>query len=281
MEKISRNLGPKFRKIRKEKGFTLEKASSGIISSPTLSRWETGKQDIRFAVCYKLLKRLGISIDALGISQNNTPKMIDKITLLYINNNTDDLAKLSKKLLANYSDNKNVDNLLVAATACNFYLDLSGIDLTDGTFKAKLILEISKIDDEYRSDTDIDLFTNSQLLLKPQKIYDFAQILISRAFTLSVVPQLYSRPILNAVWALIQKKSPQYARKLLKDINRLNLSPFDDLEYHRKKFLGLLLDYIDDLDESKVTNYLSNSNIPVDTLKSSIFSFNQVKEIYC
>lgn len=237
MKKVSRKLGPKFRKIRKEKGFSLKKASSEIISSPTLSRWERGKQDISISAYYDLLKRMHISPADLEDTQNNTSKLIDKILLLYAEDKVKDLGSLSKTLVADYSLSKtnDADDLLVVITACNFFLDLSGIDLTSKKVRTKLILEVSKIEHWYKQ--DINLFTNSQLLLDSQKIYELGKSLASKAYELNVMPPLYSRPLLNAVFVLMRKRQPQYAEKLFITINKLTFSPYDELDYIGKSFL--------------------------------------------
>lgn len=225
MKKISRILGPKFRKIRKEKHITLDDiVKEGVsISRATLARWEVGKQDIKTDAYRELLKRVHLS--STDMLPNGFEDFANKIGNLYRNDKNNELKILSQKLLLEYKSKNNFENLLRTTTACNFYMDLTDEDLTDINFKDNLEFQIDNIVElELWNEPDVLLFTNSQLFLKPQKIYEASRSLNSVICVKEVVSNLYSRPLLNSIIVLIKKKDLSHAKQILHLVAKLKIS---------------------------------------------------------
>lgn len=284
MKNISRILGPKFRKIRKEKHLTLDDVvKEGVsISRATLARWEVGKQDITTDAYRELLKRVHLS--STDMIPNGFEDFANKIGNLYRNDENNKLKTLSQKLLLEYKSKNNFENLLRTTTACNFYMDLTDEDLTDINFKDNLEFQIDNIVElELWNEPDVLLFTNSQLFLKPQKIYEASRSLNSFICVKEVVSNLYSRPLLNSIIVLIKKKDLSHAKQILHLVAKLKISTDNFGAEHRincfeKAILGIEIGDLHDAYE--YTADLNRTSNERQLAKALNFTLDQFKEIY-
>lgn len=279
MDEAGKGLGPEFRKIRKAKGLTLKQASEGILSPSALSRWERDENDISVGAYSKLLNKWHVSPRELNQSKVNRRDVITQISILYIKNKNDELKKMAQELLTRYRQTQDFDDLLMAGTACNFYLDLSEEDLTDDAFKKDVFMQVKSIVDWH--DDDIILFTNMQFMLTPELIYKTARNMLSKVYEFEIVPTAYAKCLSNAVFSLIKMKQIKYAEKLFNALKTLEFS-----EYRTEQsihFFGMLLKYIHTGNDSEIKNYLSKkttSHTKQQMLDDFAYSFNQIKEIY-
>lgn len=281
MDRISKNIGPEFRKVRLEKHLTIDKVCEGIASTATLSRWERGKQNISAKTYYAFLKRVHVLDKELEKDDYDLNKTMTQLNILYMECKDKELHDLSKKLLINYFDTKQFDNLLLAATATNLYYDRTGNDITDFKFKANLSLQIGNI--TVWHDKDLMLFGNSQLLLDSKVIYRTAKILASTSYENKYVLNDNLLTLLNAEYSLIKKKDIVHAQKLLRTIERLNFSPYHHTTMYKNKFICKLVKYASTLDDTDVLNYfseLSNSRDNKQLLEDFKTSFSQIKQLY-
>lgn len=84
------NIGESFRKLRKERGFTLKTMSEGIVSFSYLSKFEKGKSQITLINFIPLAQRLNVTIDEIlyfsNIEMTNYVNFFKKISFAYSNN---------------------------------------------------------------------------------------------------------------------------------------------------------------------------------------------------
>lgn len=89
------DLGPLFRTLRKERGFTLKSLSEGIISFSYLSKFEKGKTQISLHNFIQLLQRMNLTVDEVlyynQIKTNQYREFFQKIAVAHVQQ---DLAKL-------------------------------------------------------------------------------------------------------------------------------------------------------------------------------------------
>lgn len=282
MDEKGKELGSRFRKIRKARKLTLEQASAGILSPSTLSRWERGKHEISVSVYSQLVDKLHISPRELNSAKINRRDVITQISIYYVKNETDQLKQLGQELLTQYRKTKDFDDLLMAGTACNSYFDLSEEDITDEAFKRDVTIQVKRIKDWHED--NLTLFANLQYMLEPQLIYKTARNLLSKAYEYEIVPTAYARGLSNAIFSLIKLKEPKYAAKLFSTVKILNFSPYDYRIEQNMLFFDKLLNYIQTKDATQVEQYLASltaeSSMKRQAKEDFTFSFDQVKRIY-
>ena len=142
--KIDKIVGPKFKEIRKEAQVSLNELAQkvGIVSPSTLSRWERGEEGLPVEIFEKLLTSMNISYDEIVASEVDIKEIIAQVELAYQTNDIKELKRISLDLLAKYDQTGDgllkTEYLLKSAIAANYYLDLSGDDLTNTEYKTKL-----------------------------------------------------------------------------------------------------------------------------------------------
>ncbi|MBD5429939.1 Rgg/GadR/MutR family transcriptional regulator [Lactobacillus sp.] len=279
MEKISRNLGPKFRKIRKSKKLTMKQISGEIISKSSLSRWERGEQDISLATFYKLLDEIHVFSEEA--SSKELIQFISKVSDLYRKDEIKQLKNISQALLKQYAKDRSYETLIKVTTVCDLYMDLSDEDLTDTKFKHILTLQVCRIKTWYKQ--DLFLFANSQFFLESPVIYKKAYSLIEAVYNMTVVPDLESRALLNAVFVLLKKKDLTHAETLLNSIKELNFSSSNLGAVYRENYFSEVIRYIKTGNSYGVEQCiarLGNSKMEKQLAKDSKFSLSQIKKIY-
>lgn len=92
-------LGPLFRVLRKERGFTLKSLSEGIVSFSYLSKFEKGKTQISLNNFTQLVQRMNLTVDEVlyfnQIKTNNYRDFFLRISIAHIQQ---DLTELKKDL---------------------------------------------------------------------------------------------------------------------------------------------------------------------------------------
>lgn len=93
------DLGPLFRVLRKERGFTLKTLSEGIISFSYLSKFEKGENQISLNNFFQLLQRMNLTVDeVLYFNQTKTTNytaFFQKIAIAHVQQ---DITRLKKYL---------------------------------------------------------------------------------------------------------------------------------------------------------------------------------------
>ena len=139
--------GLKFRQLRKQQHITLAKAAAGITSRQSLGNWETGKGELAFEKVLLLLKKINVQpIDFLESSISSYLKQTtSQISAAYVNNQVDKLLHYANKYL-DISHRNLTDRVsfLRASVACNYYMDLTSIDLTTSSDKLRIISHFNK-----------------------------------------------------------------------------------------------------------------------------------------
>lgn len=285
---ISEKIGVRFKEIRKEldKKMTLKKLSEQVvITSPAaLSRWENGKQGIPVEVFDRILKVMNLSYDEVIIDEKQLKVIQRKVDYLYQINDTSKLKELSSKLLKKYyaeKDELNKSDLLIqSAIAANYYLDLTGKDLTNNEFKNELTHRFAKISQWLEK--DVELYDNVQLMLEPTTLYELSCSLIKKASLEKFVSEVISVGLLNSIFVLIKTQNINYAQDLLNSVKDLRFANHDTLVRNRIQLMDNLITYIKTNDEDEFNAFLKEIK---ESLNSQLepdfrFAFNQIKEIY-
>lgn len=171
--------GLKFRQLRKQQHITLAKAAAGITSRQSLGNWEIGKGELAFEKVLLLLKKINVQpIDFLESSISSYLKQTtSQISAVYVSNQVDKLLHYATKYL-DISHRNLTDRVsfLRAAVACNYYMDLTNIDLTSTSDKLRIISHFNKIlnGEEIWNFEDIYFFGNTQNLMSPRDVYSLS-----------------------------------------------------------------------------------------------------------
>lgn len=281
---MKQNLGNKYRRIRKSKHISIEKATLGITSKSHLSEWENGKAKMDVETCLALLERINIEPYDF-FKQNGVAKIhlyTDDVIQMYANNDAASLKELIMILQNNYSLNsKNKTTFFKLAIAANFYLDLTNKNLLTDKEISLLRLELSNIDDWYVE--DIIVFGNTQLLLNPQHVYEVSRSLISYSVESNQLNNgMILNTLLNATFVLIKKRSVTFAKKLLHMLKKQDISSQYTFEIIRIQFMNILIEFINTKDEKKIQSFFNSLKyLKLDQQAEDFqFAFSQIKEIY-
>ncbi|MFS0612268.1 helix-turn-helix domain-containing protein [Lederbergia ruris] len=110
--------GKTIRKIREEKGYTMQQLSDGILSISFLSKFERGNSDISISYFFQILERLSLSYDEFLFVHNdfkldNFETFFDKAEQAYVNRNLSKLQTLKEVQIDKWRTTK------IAAYRCN------------------------------------------------------------------------------------------------------------------------------------------------------------------
>lgn len=279
---IKNNIGVNFRKLREERNITLDEACEGITSRARLSRWEKGTTNngMPIEIVKKLLQRINATYDELIMDPHNIPLVTNKIKELYKVNDVKALKQLTKKLLSEYE--KGNETIVPAAMAANFYLDLSGEDLFSEKNKS-VLQEYCKHIHCWTTD-EIIIFSNVQLLVNSQTLYELSRSLISNLYEkVEEINSISAIALVNTVFALIRDKKIEQAQDLIQSIKTLKLSTYDYYVIYDFEFMQALLDIITEQNYYKLNSLFSelHTSSKFDQLFSDFkFAFEQIKQIY-
>lgn len=283
-------IGQKFRKLRKERGITLNQLTKHVnISRQTLGNWEIGVGDLRLTDFLQLLDTL--KIDPIEFIELNVApfNFITQISKLYITNNISGLKSKCSNLLDQFRNNPTDKSLfLKSMIVCNFYYDLTNYDLSSSKDKQRLNNFFRSLIDEDRGWVlnDIYIFGDTTNLLDPRTIYLLAYSLLNDYSNKSKLSKEWIsstlNTLLNAEFALIKKKDPHRAEKLDQKIKTINISDLYASEKLRKNFIHSLLSYIKSNDNEELCatiDFLKKQNF-YDLSEGFSFALKQVEDIY-
>lgn len=200
---------------------------------------------------------------------------------LYQKNDTKGLRALATKLLEEYYQETDkflqTEMLIKSAIVINYYMDLTGIDLSDDEYKLKLTQQFGNI--EFWFKKEIILFANVQLLLNSSVVYELSRSLISEMCDKDLVSIDVSIALLNAIFVLIKQKEPEKAQSILNGTKQLQFSSNDLLVKTRIKFMTLLLKYVETAKDYEIRQFFK-SLTDVHLRENCELAFLQIKKIY-
>lgn len=237
--------GAKFKELRTAQKISLKEAAEAVVNPSSLSRWENGQTELKFETVIELLENIHISpLEFLSVTflELRIP-LIDEIDKAI--NNPLELKRIAIKYLTIYKHNPTTTNLLDAATACNFYLDISKKDLFPAEYKNRL--EDIFANTMYWSQYYVLAFGNTVTLLNSKTIYGFANVILNNLeeYKKSGFENFLDtfRAVLNAYQILIERGNIEKAKKLQSKLDSVHLSAFSIYISIQRDFFDALLDY--------------------------------------
>ncbi|WP_195922260.1 helix-turn-helix domain-containing protein [Lactobacillus crispatus] len=282
-EKIPKVIGPKFKEFRKKANVSLKELAQkvGITSDSALSRWERGEEGLPVEIFDRVIASLNISYSEIITNEVEVKQINEKVDFLYQKNDTKGLRALATKLLEEYYQETDkflqTEMLIKSAIVINYYMDLTGIDLSDDEYKLKLTQQFGNI--EFWFKKEIILFANVQLLLNSSVVYELSRSLISEMCDKDLVSIDVSIALLNAIFVLIKQKEPEKAQSILNGTKQLQFSSNDLLVKTRIKFMTLLLKYVETAKDYEIRQFFK-SLTDVHLRENCELAFLQIKKIY-
>lgn len=234
--------GEKFKELRIAQNISLREATNNVINVSSLSRWENNQLELKFNTVIELLDNIHISpLEFLSITVLSpcTPLIseVDKALGSPI-----ELKRLAIKYLKIYESSPTNENLIDAAIASNFYLDVAKKDIFPNKYKVLLSELFSNI--FYWSHYYTTAFGNTTALLDTKTLYGFSTYILNHLSEYKDSGYEYYLNTLSTllnVYITLIKKDPEKAAKLRPQLDRLNLSPyFIFIDLHRKYYNELL-----------------------------------------
>jgi Rgg/GadR/MutR family transcriptional activator len=108
-----------FKKLRKDRGFTLIETARGILSKSGLSKFERGTGDISLSKFFLLIEKIGVSMEEFefyinGCSFNEYDILLRKIESAYVQQNTQMLCYLSELEDKRYKETGALRHMLIS-----------------------------------------------------------------------------------------------------------------------------------------------------------------------
>ncbi len=240
------NYGETFRKLRKERGFTLKSVSENIISYSYLSKFENGTSDITLSNFIRLLERLNITLDEfLYFNEAQIPsyiQLLNKLVKPYAENNIKELMKYYDEERDLYQQTNiyyhNCNRIMIAALIQDLDSNFN-IDQVDINFYVDYLFNCS-----YWSTYEVSLFGNALSLFTEESLLLLVNEVKNRLNDYKVA-QRNIRDLIslieNACLILLRKKNVKEAKKL-SDFLDSYLSSRHYFEKTRKLFIdGIIL----------------------------------------
>ncbi|WP_162261096.1 helix-turn-helix domain-containing protein [Lacticaseibacillus camelliae] len=240
-----------FRKLRKERCLSQSEVAGDIISTSTLSRFEAGKTNLSFDILKRLLVNLGVTVEEFNSltkeGEGLTQRFESKVALAYFKKDISGLFDLYRTSIHAYRRSSATHDLYQAATAANFYLDLTGRQLLRGSDLAKLSDDLS--DNTVWNEQTVRQFANVSAILTTRQNIAIALLLLN---ALNEIRQndfeAYKRAwdaLLNTEYLLLERKTMEDfngARKLMGLIQQQELPSHLLFTTIRRSFIQLLYD---------------------------------------
>lgn len=276
--------GSKYRKIRKDKNITLEKACDGITSRSSLSRWENGEDNLSYNIVLDLLKKLDLQAIEFFEEKNclEVKSEVNQIIKFYFN-------REAEKIYEKFEDAKELENnglkekyFFLKMVAANYYKGLKEIDLATEREKNRVTNFFYNV--SHWSLKELFYFENVVGIFKPKDLYKLASaiMLVSSSYD-GKTEKWYEaciNTLVNSIYILI-KEDIKLALKLLKKM-RENFDKFSMELEAKLKFEEELIKYILVGDKSgieKILAFLELSNMRK-IEKRAKYALQQIEDRY-
>lgn len=258
--------GQYFKRLRNYKKMTLGEAAKDITSSPALSRWENGVDDIR-------LKKFLAYTEVQGNLDNS---YYDELQLLVQQKDGQRLHQIFLRQISSFHQTKDPDILGKAVAAANSYFSLTKINcLTDADLKSfKDLL----LDSEYLDFKSLRFLENSVYLIDCDLLISYNSKVIHQLSHLEQVDyELYLNAwtaLTNIVFSLIQQKQNSVASHILNQLLTIDLPQQMAAFKIRIVFLKKLLAYRESGDDREINAYLKSlTEIGLSNLVSELLDY--------
>lgn len=259
-----KNIGKKYRELRKEQGITLAQAANGICASSNLSRWENGNVNLEFNKVLALINQIHITPDEfIGHAQieekDNIPQEIyDAIE----REDTNKIKELALSYLDRYHEKRITHQLFLAVILCNQYLLLKNKNLLPYHDQVRLYNYLSKIN--LWSTYNLTLFGNSVFMMKSNKVYAIATHILNNLSLINENTNDQSTIILmgilgDATLSLIFRKDLEHAEKLLAALDQIELPMYLSFFKLTINFIKKVVKYMNTGDENYVLSFIQNT----------------------
>ncbi|GHN15850.1 helix-turn-helix domain-containing protein [Lactobacillus delbrueckii] len=272
--------GQYFKRLRNYKKMTLGEAAKDITSSPTLSRWENGVDDIRLKKFLALLDRVDITprefFAYTEVQGNLDNSYYDELQLLVQQKDGQRLHQIFLRQISSFHQTKDPDILGKAVAAANSYFSLTKINcLTDADLKSfKDLL----LDSEYLDFKSLLFLENSVYLIDCDLLISYNSKVIHQLSHLEQVDyELYLNAwtaLTNIVFSLIQQKQNSVASHILNQLLTIDLPQQMAAFKIRIVFLKKLLAYRESGDDREINAYLKSlTEIGLSNLVSELLDY--------
>lgn len=272
--------GQYFKRLRNYKKMTLGEAAKDITSSPALSRWENGVDDIRLKKFLALLDRVDITprefFAYTKVQGNLDNSYYDELQLLVQQKDGQRLHQIFLRQISSFHQTKDPDILGKAVAAANSYFSLTKINcLTDADLKSfKDLL----LDSEYLDFKSLLFLENSVYLIDCDLLISYNSKVIHQLSHLEQVDyELYLNAwtaLTNIVFSLIQQKQNSVASHILNQLLTIDLPQQMAAFKIRIVFLKKLLAYRESGDDREINAYLKSlTEIGLSNLVSELLDY--------
>lgn len=203
--------GKTIRKIREEKGYTMQQLSDGILSISFLSKFERGNSDISISYFFQILERLSLSYDEFLFVHNdfkldNFETFFDKAEQAYVNRNLSKLQTLKEVQIDKWRTTK------IAAYRCNtLVLDVLICILRDEFIDAEKEAIEFLFDYLFQVEVwgyyELRLYNTTMFLMPPEMVLTLSETAVEKSVylrKLAKVNQIIIYVLLNTLTYLIR-----------------------------------------------------------------------------
>ncbi|GIN58008.1 XRE family transcriptional regulator [Lederbergia ruris] len=203
--------GKTIRKIREEKGYTMQQLSDGILSISFLSKFERGNSNISISYFFQILERLSLSYDEFLFVHNdfkldNFETFFDKAEQAYVNHNLSKLQTLKEVQIDKWRTTK------IAAYRCNtLVLDVLICILRDEFIDAEKEAIEFLFDYLFQVEVwgyyELRLYNTTMFLMPPEMVLTLSETAVEKSVylrKLAKVNQIIIYVLLNTLTYLIR-----------------------------------------------------------------------------
>lgn len=252
------SLGTQFKTIRTERGYSASTVADGILSVSTLYKFEENDVNLSFIKVVQLLEKMHVDLDDfVQITDSNFNNeyqiFLNQMNALYSQNKLVDLEDIFISHLHQYQSNKDHFDLVCAATTMALLKNLNHNYPVNQALVSDLTDYLLRVGDW--QNFQITVFGNCLTIISSRVIDIMAKELITQheEHRLNSKNSEYLLlALVNTIDAMIDRKDFIYAKKLVHDIESMDIPEISLLARFKLNFLKNLL--LLDAEEAKKSN---------------------------
>ena len=186
--------GKTLRKIREQKGYTMQQLASGILSVSFLSKFERGESDISLGYITQLLEKLSLTFEEFfylhdGIGHGQLENFFDKANEAYVNRDLKQLERLREIALDKW-ETHGLETFRCNTLMLDVYESIIRGEMTTSSDDALDFLYAYLFDVENWGYYELTLYNSTMLLMPPEMVMTLSKTAFEKSSRLGKLKKI-------------------------------------------------------------------------------------------
>lgn len=211
--------GETLRKIREQKGHTMQRLAEGILSVSFLSKFERGESDISLIYMTQLLERLSFSFDEFfylhdGYESDQLESFFDKADKAYVNRNLKQLKQLRELALEKW-EKHGLETFRYNTLMLDVYESIISNEEVAGNDETLDLLYAYLFDVEVWGYYEMRLYNSTMFFMPPERVMTLSKTAYEKSTRIGKFKKMDKViiPILINTLTYLMGRSPSYEKQ--------------------------------------------------------------------